>query len=191
MPRPALFSAMPDRTDERTKERERSGGDLEGLQDEFTDFQDLDLDGGSGGLQDLDESRTVEEPAGPGRSSRVRSRLGRLFSPRSFLLRAGALVAGIVAAGFVPLLPALLATLLGILIAGFAIGLFEGEGSYIETGTAGLLVGGAAALLNNLTLTIVGVGVPLVATGAVGGLVGALVGLYFGRDLKAGLTKEL
>ena len=189
MPRPALFAAMPDRTDERTKERERSGADLGSLQDEFTDFQDLE--GGSDGLQDLDESRSVEESAGSGRLSGIRSRLGRLFSPRGFLLRAGVLVAGIVVTGFVPLLPALLATFLGILIGGFAIGLFEGEGSYLETGTAGLLVGGAAALLNNLTLTIVGVGTPLVVTGAVGGLVGAIVGLYFGRDLKAGLTAEL
>ncbi|MFT4931959.1 MAG: hypothetical protein ACI91T_001847, partial [Natronomonas sp.] len=95
------------------------------------------------------------------------------------------------AAGFVPLLPALLATFLGILIGGLAIGLFESEGSYAETGAAGLLVGGAAALLNNLTLTIVGIGAPLVVTGAVGGLVGAILGLYFGRDLKTGLTKDL
>jgi len=180
---------MPDRTDERTKERERSGADLGSLQDDFTDFQDLD--GGSDGLQGLDESRTVDESAGGGRLSGVRSRLGRLFSPRGFLLRAGALVGGVVAAGFVPLLPALLATFLGILIGGLAIGLLESEGSYLETGAAGLLVGGGAALLSNLTLTIVGIGAPLVVTGAVGGLVGAILGLYFGRDLKTGLTKDL
>jgi hypothetical protein len=180
---------MPDRTDERTRERERSGADLEDLGDDFTDFGDLD--GGSDGLGDLERSRSVEESAGSGRLSGVRSRLGRLFSPRGFLLRTGVLAAGVFAAGFVPLLPGLLAAFLGVLIGGFAIGLFEGEQSYLETATAGLLVGGVMAFLGNLTLTLIGVGTPLVALGAVGGVVGAVLGLYFGRDLRAGLSKEL
>jgi hypothetical protein len=180
---------MVDRTDERTKERERSVADSGDLQDGVTGVRDLE--GSADGLQGLEDGADVDRSVESGQSSGFRSRLAGLFSPRGFLLRAGTLVAGVVAAGFVPLLPALLTTFLGILVAAFAIGLFEGEQSYLETGTAGLLVGGGAAVLGNLTLALVGVGTPLVATGAVGGLVGAVLGLYFGRDLRAGLTKDL
>lgn len=180
---------MPDRTDERTRERERSDGDLGAHQDDVTDFQDLNE--GHNGRQVSDEPQTVDESTRQGRQSGIRSRLKRLFSPRGFLLRAGVMVAGVVASGFVPLLPAILGSFLGLLVAGFGIGVFESEQSYLETGSAGLLVGAVAALLNNLTLTFVGVGAPLVLVGAFGGLVGGLLGLYFGRDLRAGLSKEI
>ncbi|MFT4965152.1 MAG: hypothetical protein ACI9PP_002443 [Halobacteriales archaeon] len=180
---------MPDRTDERTRERERSEGDLVEDHDDFTDFQDLDK--GHTGQKASEELHSVDESTKPGDESGIRSRLSRLFSPQGFLLRAGAMVAGVVGAGFVPLLPATLGAFLGILMAGFGIGLFESEQSYLETGSAGLLLGAVAALLNNLTLTFFGGGAALVLIGALGGLIGALLGLYFGRDLRAGLSKEI
>lgn len=180
---------MPDRTDERTREQERSDGDLGANQDDVTDFQDLNE--GHNGRQVRDVPQTVDESTRQGRQSGIRSRLKKLFSPRGFLLRAGVMVGGVVASGFVPLLPAILGSFLGILMTGFAIGLFESEQSYLETGSAGLLVGAVAALLNNLTLTFFAGGAALVLIGALGGLIGALLGLYFGRDLRAGLSKEI
>jgi hypothetical protein len=201
---------MSDRTDERTTERERSVGDAGDF--DLQEYKDLANDrefqtGGEGEGESesgserrgaLDELRDFgwfssdeSTSAGGGQRSGIRSRLGRLFSPRGFLLRTGVLAAGLFAGGFVPLLPGLIAGILGLVVAGFAIGLVESNRSYLETGLAGLLVGGVAALLNHLVLTIAGIGAPIVMTGAIGGLVGAVLGLYLGRDLKAGLTKEI
>ena len=199
---------MSDRTDERTTERERSVGDAGDF--DLQEYKDLANDrefqtGADGEGESVSESRgaldelrdfdfggfSSDESTGGERPSGIRSRLGRLFSPRGFLLRTGVLAAGLFAGGFVPLLPGLIAGILGLVVAGFAIGLVESNRSYLETGLAGLLVGGVAALLNHLVLTIAGIGAPIVMTGAIGGLVGAVFGLYLGRDLRAGLTKEI
>ncbi|WP_135535685.1 MULTISPECIES: DUF456 domain-containing protein [Halostella] len=114
--------------------------------------------------------------------------LEQWFSPQAFLLSAILLTVGLVGGGTaIPLFgrPA------GMLLVAFAFGLASGERRYGEVGLAGVVVGGLASLLRNAVLTIAGVGLPLVAVSAVVGGLAAVVGLYFGRDLRDGLTRDI
>jgi len=47
------------------------------------------------------------------------------------------------------------------------------------------------ALLGNVVLALVGAGAPLVTVGIGGGVLAAVLGHYFGRDLRVGLTREV
>ncbi|HET7324046.1 MAG TPA: hypothetical protein VFJ06_06925, partial [Halococcus sp.] len=62
---------------------------------------------------------------------------------------------------------------------------------YPEAGVAGALVAGGWSVLGSFTLVLVGYGLPLIAGSAGIGLVCGLLGHYFGRDLRDGLTREL
>lgn len=124
---------------------------------------------------------------------RLRSRVptpGKVFSVRSFLLVVVLALAAVFLAGtFLPL--GTLAGYLGIALVGFGTGLVGARRQYLE-----LLVGGGVAsavgtTVGNLVLTTLGLGVPLVVLGAVGGSVAGVLGHYFGRDLQAGLTRDL
>ena len=127
---------------------------------------------------------------GTGLRTRLRSRAHALFSGRAFLLATVAPLAGfLVVGGALPL--GALGGLLGIATGGFFAGALAEERRYAETAAAGGAVGGVAAILDHLVLTVVGLGVPLVALGVVGGLVAGLIGHYLGRDLRDGLTREL
>jgi hypothetical protein len=114
--------------------------------------------------------------------------LERWFSPQAFLLSAVLLVVGLVGGGMV--IPAF-GRPVGMLLVAFAFGLASGERRYGEIGLAGVAVGGLASLLRNAVLTVAGVGLPLVAVGAVVGGLAGLLGLYLGRDLRDGLTRDL
>lgn len=81
--------------------------------------------------------------------------------------------------------------LLGIVAGTFLSGVATSRRHYVESGLAGLVAGGTATLLGNLALSLVGVGLPLVAVGAAAGGLAGLVGHYFGRDLRDGLTRDL
>jgi hypothetical protein len=81
--------------------------------------------------------------------------------------------------------------LIGVALAGFGLGLFPGATRYVELALAGVVAGGVGAFLDHLVLTVVGVGLPLVAFGALSGGLAALVGHYFGNDLRRGLTRDL
>lgn len=139
-------------------------------------------------------TRTADETVAT-RSERDRSlgaRASSVFSPKFFLLASVlfgvALVAGNALFLFVPLVGGLIA----LALVAFGLGLVTSSRRYFEVATAGALSSAAATLLGNLFLSIVGnVGVPMAAAGAVGGLVAAVVGYYFGRDLRNGLTKEI
>lgn len=144
----------------------------------------------------------TEESGSDGRLSGVRRRAGLLFSPRSFLLSLLAVVAGIAAGGFLGGLVPFLGTvgqLLGVVVGTFVLGLVRARRGYLEVAAAGA----AAATLVVLSSTLggaflpVGVevlqqyGLALASIGAGSGAAAALLGYYFGRDLRAGLTTSL
>jgi Na+/citrate or Na+/malate symporter len=58
-------------------------------------------------------------------------------------------------------------------------------------GLAGAVVGAILGVLGNLVLAVATLGVPVAATAAGAGAFAAVVGHYFGRDLRDGLTREL
>lgn len=134
----------------------------------------------------LDASET-DEKAGDGW---LRSRLGSVATTRSLLVAFVLAVAGIVVFGAVPFL-GVLGELLGIAAAGFAYGLGSPRRRYTETAVAGALVGGGSALLGNLVLVLAASGMTLLAVGLAGGALAGVVGHYFGRDLRHGLTRDL
>jgi hypothetical protein len=107
---------------------------------------------------------------------------GLLFS---FL---GATVLWVVATAILP--GGSLAGFVGLLAAGFGFGLL-GRRRYVELGLAGGVVGAGASLLDFLTLSLLGAGPLVIAAGAGVGLLAAVVGHYFGRDLRDGLSRDL
>ncbi|MFB6308667.1 MAG: hypothetical protein ABEH35_04985 [Haloarculaceae archaeon] len=114
----------------------------------------------------------------------------RLFSLRSFALSVAATLAGLfVLGGLLPLGP--VGRYLGLFLGAMVAALVTDESAYIEAGLAGAVAAGTGTLLNSLVLTLVGIGVPLVAAGAGAGALVALGGHYAGRDLRAGLTRDL
>lgn len=137
-----------------------------------------------------------------GRRSGVRPRLARLFSVRVFL---GALllcvvgtVVGTSVGGFLPG-GGFLGRIVGLFGAGFAVGLGTSHRRYLEVGVAGGVASGLGFLLNVLGSTVLPVaadllsryGVTIAGGGAAAGVLVALVGHYFGRDLRDGLTREV
>lgn len=138
--------------------------------------------------------RRGAKPDAGGRSGRLaglRSGAGRVFSPRGFLLALATLAAGLVLAGsvvpdFIPV-----GGMLGVFLAAFGLGAV-GRRRYVEIGLAGAAVAGVALLVDHLAFTLLGgVGLPLAAFGATAGALAALLGHYFGRDLRTGLTRDL
>ncbi len=126
----------------------------------------------------------------PAIGGRLRSRAGQWFGLRPFLVQMGLGICGILVVG--GLLPfGGLADLLGLCLAGFGTGLVSSQRAYMEAGIGGALVGGVWAFLGNPLLALVGVGSPIVGVGFVSGGVAAVVGHYFGRDLRDGLTRDL
>lgn len=73
----------------------------------------------------------------------------------------------------------------------FAIGLLTSKRRYLEMGAAGTAVGGVSAVLSNAVLAIAGSTQAVLAVGVTVGLVGCLLGYYFGRDLRNGLTQDI
>lgn len=140
----------------------------------------------------LEESATTRRPTSSSESRRERltRRATSVFSPRAFLVSTVVTLLGfLVVGGLLPL--GGIANLVGIAAGTFATGLATSQSRYAESAVAGGAVGGVAAFLDHLALTVVGVGLPLLALGAVGGLLAGLLGHYFGRDLRAGLTRDL
>jgi hypothetical protein len=123
-------------------------------------------------------------------SSRLTAPVEGLFSLRAFLLLSVASVAGMLLAGMA--LPfGSIGGLLGVASVAFGTGLMSGRRRYVEVSASGALASGISWLFGNLVLTAVGPGVPLVAVGVGFGALAALLGHYFGRDLRAGLTGDV
>lgn len=123
-------------------------------------------------------------------ASRLTAPVEGLFSLRAFLLLLVTSVAGMLLAGMA--LPfGSIGGLLGIAAVAFGSGLVSERRRYVEASVSGALASGISWLLGNLVLTAVGPGVPLVAVGVGFGALAALLGHYFGRDLRAGLTGDV
>ena len=140
-----------------------------------------------------DETNADADDAGGGRFG-LGHRFRRLFSPRTFLLALVLSVVGLVVGGAVPVV-GYLGRFLGIALAAFALAFLVSGRRYVETGLAGALAAGLGFVLGTLNSVLFPVvadyGLQIAGVGTTAGLLAALVGHYFGRDLKAGLTKEL
>jgi hypothetical protein len=116
----------------------------------------------------------------------------KYFAPKSagvsgVLLLAGALLGGVVPIPFVGGVTRLLA----VGAAAFLHGTTASDSRYAETFVASGVVGAGIAVVTNPLLTFTGIGIPLVAMSTVATMLVALVGHYFGRDLRAGLTQDV
>ncbi len=85
-----------------------------------------------------------------------------------------------------------MAGLIGLFVTAFGIGLLDSAARYPTVGFMGLVTAGLVAVVGNSKLLVNGI-VPEVslAIGIAGGAFAALVGYYFGRDLKAGVSQEI
>lgn len=111
-----------------------------------------------------------------------------VLTPRGLLFALVLTVAGFLVGGVVPLVGGLTG-LLGIGVAGFLLGAV-GRGRYLELALAGAATGAVAFFLDRLVLSVMaGFAVPLTLVGGSAGLLAAVLGLYFGRDLRDGLTR--
>ena len=134
----------------------------------------------------------TERSSGGGLRSRLPSgpSVPTVLTPRGLLLALVLTVAGFLVGGAVPLVGGVTG-LLGIAVAGFALGLV-GKGRYLELGLAGAATGAVAFFLDRLVLSVVAdLAVPLTIVGGTAGLAAAVLGLYFGRDLHDGLTRSV
>jgi hypothetical protein len=146
----------------------------------------------------VDVETTLDGAAGPDRDTEsdseeaglIRSRLGSIATKRSLGTALVLSVVGIIGFSFVPFLSAA-GTVLGIGAGGFAYGLGSETRRYVEMALAGGVTGGAATLLSNLIVALVASGATLVALSIIASAIAGVVGHYFGRDLRAGLTADL
>lgn len=121
-----------------------------------------------------------------GRLSRLSPR--QYFSPTAFLALVVLFGAGLLAGSV--LLPSVV-RLLGMFAVAFLVGSVASKRRYLEVMAAGASVGIASSMLNHAVLTVVGSGQRVAAIGAAAGIVACLVGYYFGRDLRNGLSREV
>lgn len=157
---------------------------------------DLDRDGGADlepdaadRASDGGSTRSLLSPIASGLSP-LTSRLsfGRYFSPKEYLALVFVIGTGLLAGATV--LP-IAGRTIGMLTAAFAVGLLASKRRYLEMTAAGASVGGVAAVLNHAVLAAVGSGQRLVAVGTTVGLLATVVGYYFGRDLRDGLSTDV
>ena len=155
------------------------------------DVSDVDLPDDDGGFgvdipdEPLDE--TTRESGG-GFRDRVGERIG--VSKRGLAVSAVVAIAGVFVLGSVfPF--GMVGNLLGLFVAAFLYGTVAGDSHYLSIGLASGAAGGIASVLGNLTLTLLGPGIPIAAVGVVGGLFAGVLGHYFGRDLRDGLTRDV
>jgi len=156
--------------------RDGGGFDDGGFDDDFSD----DLLGGS------------DAERGPAPDADDGSGLSGYFSPKAFLgALVGLAILAAVGRSVVPIVSGL-GGLLGAFAGAFLVGLISSKRRYAETGTAGALLGAISAIPGFIAF---GLGIQSVATiAAIGGAVGlvvALLGVYFGRDLRDGLSKDI
>ncbi|MDR9380154.1 MAG: hypothetical protein RI560_00560 [Natronomonas sp.] len=169
---------------DRTRTRDRSGDGDDEFHAEFELAPEFETDA------DGQRPRAGTEKASGGLRARAAERAGTLFAPRIFLAALLLTAGGVFAAGTVIPLPG--AGLLGIFAATFLFGLVTSERRYAETALAGGLAAAVSTLLDFAVVAFLGgVGISLAAlAGGIGAIVAA-AGMYFGRDLRDGLTREL
>lgn len=180
---------MAERTDQRTRDSEV---DLDADFGSSSDGGGVDTDFGSVLGTDEDVTATATDTGGGGIRGRVGQRVDSIFSVRTFTIALlVTVILSFVAGAVVPIVPSNISGLLGVFAGAFGIGLVSEDRHYLEIGAATLMTGAVTSLLGNLTLTLLGAGVPLVAFGAGASGLAGLAGHYFGRDLRAGLTEDI
>ncbi|PSP73477.1 hypothetical protein BRC86_09100 [Halobacteriales archaeon QS_3_64_16] len=184
---------MAERSEERTRDRE-SGTD--------TSWTDVDVDGllAKEDEGDVDTRSTESTPAQSaeggrgGLRNRFRERRAGLFSLRVFVLALVLAVAGGLVGGSIPLLSTV-AGAIAVFATGFVVGLAIDGRHYTETGLAGAGAAVASLLLSNSQFVFLAAfrdfALQFGVIGAGTGLLVALVGHYFGRDLRVGLTQDI
>ena len=179
-----------------SKEREAADGDP--LED-VDDLLDDDLAGGDS------SSVAPESDVGGASSTTASDDGGRVgvdgdwFSLKAFVAAVLAVGVGVFLGGLLPLIGGTVGPAAGVLLGAFLAGVVFSTRRYVETGVAGAAAGAGTAVLNLLSVGFLPVGldyvgewgVPLLAVGGGLGLGLAIVGHYFGRDLRAGITSEL
>lgn len=189
-----------------SKERESSDDDP---MDDLNDLLDDDLAGGEG-ASDADSgdvaaadagtesARSAGNTGGSGDPGRI-GVSGRWFSAKAFGLALVTVAVGVFVGGLIPLIGGTIGTAGGVFLAAFLLGLVLSTRRYVETGVAGGAAGAASAVTSVLGVGFLPIGIdylsqwglPLVAVGGGVGLVLALLGHYFGRDLRAGLSQDI
>lgn len=144
--------------------------------------------------------REDEPKSGVSSASDSRSRIGldgSYLSAKAFGIAVALLLAGGFLGGLLPIVGNTLGRAAGLFVGAFVVALLLSERRYVETGLAGAGVGLASALTGVVTAGVYGVhflqeyGLGLAVVGSAVGLVLALVGHYFGRDLRSGLTQDV
>jgi hypothetical protein len=158
--------------------------------DTDVDIDDVDLPDDDFGVEipddALDKSETRE--TGGGLRERASKRIG--LSKRGLAVSAVTALVGVLVLGSVfPF--GLVGNLLGLFVAAFLYGTIASKSQYLSIGLASGTAGGVVSVLGNLTLTLLGPGIPIAAVGAIGGFLAGVLGHYFGRDLRDGLTREI
>ena len=180
-----------------SKERESSEDDP---MDNLDDLLDDDLadgegqsDAETGGAGTAEPTAsTAEEPGRVGVS-------GRWFSAKAFAFALVTVAVGVFAGSLIPLIGGTIGTAGGVFLAAFLLGLVVSTRRYVETGIAGTAAGATSAVTSVLGVGFLPIGIdylsqwglPLVAVGGGVGLVLALLGHYFGRDLRAGVSRDV
>ncbi|ELZ29300.1 hypothetical protein C475_03749 [Halosimplex carlsbadense 2-9-1] len=198
---------------ERTDERVEDLGDIDGSDGDvgFSDDElgvDVDSltsgpDGASGGPAaspaESESSAASDTDSGPSLRSRLTPSIGRpslgisVPSLRSFLLAAVVVIGGMFVGSAVPFIGSVTG-LVGLFLGAFLLGAMSGTRRYVPVAVAGAAAAVVATMMQGvLTLTAVeSLGLaPTAALGATTGILVAVVGHYFGRDLRDGLTREV
>lgn len=156
--------------------------------DQLSKSRDSEVDAGSFDESLLDDSTERREPD-PSAESSDGSRFAEYFAPKMFLVVFALLaVLGQLGSTFVPLVGGPL----GVFVGAFVVGLASSRRRYGESLVAGGLVGALGVLIGNITLAAVTSSMlTLTGVGAGTGIVLGLLGVYFGRDLRNGLTEDI
>ena len=150
-------------------------------------------------IDEIEHEPTVDAgDAAQKRDDETGGRLGGVFSLKAFLLSAVVIAVGVVVGGAVPLI-GIVGSLGGLFVATFLTGLIASKRRYLETAIAGGAIVGVSFAVSLLTTGVLPVGMRFfqeygLIFGGVGVALGAglgVVGHYFGRDLREGLTQEI
>lgn len=135
----------------------------------------------------------AQSEAQTSRRARVADTASQMFAPRYFLVSLVLISVGLFIPSFIPIVSALPGVgLIGAFFAAFALGSLGSEQRYVEIGVAGAVAVGASIFSKFLFVSMVANSGIQIAIGgaAVGGLV-TVLGYYFGRDFRDGLTREI
>lgn len=115
---------------------------------------------------------------------------GTLFSLRALVVAFVATGGGMTLGSLVPVIP--FTAIAGIPLGAFLHGLLDSQRRYVETVIAGALLASLAVVTSLLPQLVAGLnGTRLFAVAAAVGAVLGLVGHYFGRDLRNGVTRDI